>query len=704
MKFDFKKFEDELCDQFADNLDRRKISDLLDLHEQYNLDTPLSTGKRLIVTYVAFNGVKQTSEISDYSGNPIQYSRSIGTGVNIWVADNLKGKSSIFKIIKYALTGNNSLKANIKAWLKEIVVHFRIGEKPYTVYMNTEKRLKAYLVNGALTNADEVHSAEGEYLIEAKSESDYSDAIQDFFFKQFSYYSLKWTQKIASKDKNELLEVGASWSTYFTSILLESKDSQVMYGAQGKKIFEMLLGLELTYPINQLKVKADLLRNEMAKEKAFRERQVLDSSGQAESLQQRLNEIDQELAAIEAESNKEGNIASLIEQYNDVIKKIKEANDGVIAADAQLQRSLAAREEVRSRHQVVSDERRRMQSEIQKITRSINDLKEYLEIGIFFSNLEIKQCPSCNHDIPEQRRKEVTTTHKCYVCSDDIKEEDFSDDSASFEERIANLESLVSNYQQEEQRLLGEYEQLVGDLRTKNAEISAMQQARQNYKRPESLNGELTFIESQINNARISQGKDETRTKLIADRAIIDYQIKQLDRSDQLIGTEEEMAAKIELLDTAVNKLTTQRYSIGQKVMERLCTLMLSELKELGLTSFSAIQVTEKFDILYQQDGEMINFTQIAEGEQLRAKIAFYLSLIQLDIEFNFGRHTRLLIIDSPAKEEADENYLQGFSAILTGIQQRFGDKLQILIGTAQRELVGVVEQEYVTPPKTYVF
>jgi hypothetical protein len=704
MKFDFKKFEDELCNQFADNLDRSKISDLLDLHEQYNVDNPLSTGRRLIVTYVSFNGVKQTSEISEYSGNPIQYSRSIGTGVNIWVADNLKGKSSIFKIIKYALTGNNSLKANIKAWLKEIVVHFRIGEKPYTVYMNTEKRLRAYLVNGTYTNADEVHSLGGEYLIEAKSESDYSDAIQDFFFKQFSYYSLKWTQKTSSKDKNELLEVGASWSTYFTSILLESKDSNVMYGAQGKKIFEMLMGLELTYPINRLKVKADLLRDEMAKENAYRERQILDASGQAESLQHRLVEINEELTTIEAEVNKQGNIASLIEQYNDLIKKIKEANDGIIAADTHLQRSLAAREETRSRQQEVSDERKRIQSEIQKITRSINDLQEYLEIGIFFSNLEIKQCPSCNHDIPEHRRKEVTSTHKCYVCSDDIKEEDFSDDPASFEERIENLKNLVSNYQEEEQRLSGEYVQLTGELQTKNVEISSMQQDRQNFKRPESLASELTLIESQINNARMSKEKEEVKTKLIADRAIVEYQIKQLGMRDEPVGTIDEIAAKIQVLDTAVNKLTAQRYSIGQKVMERLCTLMLSELHELGLTSFSTIQITDKFDILYQQDGEIINFNQIAEGEQLRAKIAFYLSLIQLDIEFNFGRHTRLLIIDSPAKEEADENYLQGFSTILTGIQQRFGDKLQILIGTAERELVGVVEQEYVTPPKTYVF
>jgi hypothetical protein len=75
-----------------------------------------------------------------------------------------------------------------------------------------------------------------------------------------------------------------------------------------------------------------------------------------------------------------------------------------------------------------------------------------------------------------------------------------------------------------------------------------------------------------------------------------------------------------------------------------------------------------------------------------------------LDIEFNFGRHTRFLIIDSPGKEEADENYLQGFSSILRGIQERLGDELQILIGTAERELEGAIERQNITPKQTFVF
>ena len=149
---------------------------------------------------------------------------------------------------------------------------FNINDKDYTIYLDTDKTLKAYLVNGKYRSHQQITDSGQEPLIEAKGEKEYEQLIQEFFFKQFSYYSLRWTQKHPSKEKNELMEVGASWKTYFMSMLLESKDSGEMYGAKGKKIFEMLLGLELTYPINRLKVKADLLNDQKAKDAIYHQR------------------------------------------------------------------------------------------------------------------------------------------------------------------------------------------------------------------------------------------------------------------------------------------------------------------------------------------------------------------------------------------------------------------------------------------------
>jgi len=161
---------------------------------------------------------------------------------------------------------------------------------------------------------------------------------------------------------------------------------------------------------------------------------------------------------------------------------------------------------------------------------------------------------------------------------------------------------------------------------------------------------------------------------------------------------------KIKLLNSAIEKLSEKRFSLGTRVMDRLSELMKNEIRDFGLTSITEVKINDNFEIHYKQDNDYVTFDNIAEGEQLRAKIAFYLSLIQLDIEFNFGRHTRLLIIDSPGKEEGDSKYLDGLSLVLKSIESRYGDDLQILIGTAERKLSGVVRHQTEYATGEYVF
>jgi hypothetical protein len=151
---------------------------------------------------------------------------------------------------------------------------------------------------------------------------------------------------------------------------------------------------------------------------------------------------------------------------------------------------------------------------------------------------------------------------------------------------------------------------------------------------------------------------------------------------------------QIATLGFAISLLEKARYNLGGKVLSDLSDLMLEELHLFGLTTITAIQISQNFDISYKQDGDFVQFDKIAEGEQLRVKISLYLSLIQLDVKYIFGKHTRFLIIDSPSKEEGDSVYLEGLSTLLKSIENRFKGELQIFIGTAERKLSGIVENE----------
>lgn len=455
MKFNFQSFSEELHNEFKDKLTESEVQSLLDLNESYNKDTPMSTGKRLILTHLAFRGVKSSVDGYDYSGKQINYQQEIFEGVNIWIADNLKGKSSIFKIIKYALTGKNSIKQNVKKWIQEIILNFRISDKEYTIILNLERRLKASLYNGSFKNSQELSKQNPDPIFSANSEIQYEEEIQTFFFQQFSYYGLKWTQKHSAKDNTNLVEAETSWITYFKSILLESKDFGEMYGygSQGKKILEMLLGLELTFPINRLKIKRDRLNEQKAKERDFIAREKATAPEAIQKLRSQLNSVIQSIAEHSKLEQGVINITSLYERYNEILEKIQIAKRNEIDDETNILAAKTRINSIISKRRNKEAEKERIILEIQKVKRRIFDLNEYLEIGIFFSNLDIKHCPSCSHEISENKKTIKVKSGECYVCNEHINEDDNENDKSVYEEKLENLATSLVGYEEDLDRI-----------------------------------------------------------------------------------------------------------------------------------------------------------------------------------------------------------------------------------------------------------
>ncbi|PSK92221.1 hypothetical protein [Taibaiella chishuiensis] len=702
MTFDFKEFVNNIHNQFVEKLSLDQTKQILDIGDQFTRDTPISTGKRLIITRIAFSGVKRTEETNSYAGDIIDYDQSVNTGINMWIADNLKGKSSIFKILKYALTGANSIKPNIKKWIHHILVNFTISDREYTIYMETKSRLKASLYNGTIDKKENIGQHESDIIFSTVSETDYQHQIQDFFFKQFAYYSLKWTQKSPQKDSTDLLEVGASWKTYFKSIFLESSDSSVMYGDQGKKVFQMLLGLELTYPINYFSVEKDKLVFEKAKRSSIPVQNATAKKEQVDRLVNRLKEINELLRISNEQSKSSMNLNSLYAEHDRLVKTLQAESQRLLTFESQISTERTALEALKEKRNRKMAESQRINKELLKTQRQIGDLEEYLEIGIFFSNLDIKQCPSCSHTVTDIKKKKAAVEKVCALCNDHVELEDTDVNKEEYQQKVENLKLILSNFQHDLEGLDHKDDQIEYDEQYNK--IISLEQQKIKGADTSAISFRLEEISKifETENGKVVL-EDPTLEKLISERAVIQYQLDEKP-SESGANNFDDTDIKIEVLTAAIAELNKQRYAISLSVLNRLSDLMLAEIHDMGLTSISEIEINEKFDIRYKQDGDFIGFENIAEGEQLRAKIALYLSLIQLDIEFNFGRHTRFLIIDSPAKEEADANYMAGLSLLLKTIEQRFGSQLQILIGTAERSLLGAVPQEIVTPQHEFVF
>lgn len=692
MNFILKDFIKEIHKEYKGIYSISEIEKLLNISDDYTTDTPFSTGKKLSISRVRIIGHKNSSESNN---NSIDKNISFLDGSNIIIADNFKGKSSIFKIIKYALTGSNSIKNNVKKWIKHIFVVFKINEIKFTTYLDlTSNRTKAKLLKGEYYELEAINNSNPDVIIDASNNSEYEEKIQNFFFKQFSYYSLKWTQKSSKKDSNDMLESNASWKTYFKSILLESKDSSTLtFGDQGKKIFQMLLGLELTYPINRLSVKRDKLLSDVANENQISKKIERD----IESIKLELNNINKEIT--EYKRNNEIHISIDYTKYNFLINKINELNKSYrsyVEKKNTLEIELA---QTTINIKNYKNQVKKLDNELSKNTKYQNDLLEYIEIGSFFSNLDIKQCPCCNHK--KESLKESYSSN-CILCGDEINKEEQNIDSEIFNEKIENTKKIEINLKQSLSELDKKIESEKKAIEEIKINLNHCNNIYSITTEIENLKNELNILEKQISETQKRKMDYNEYDNLISRKAVLEFQLSEDDKyAEKNINI---LNNNINVINSAISKLSELRYMNAKKNLDQLSTIILDELHNLGLKSITEVVINEKFDIIYKQDNDYTTFDQIAEGEQLRAKLALYLGLIQLDIEHNLSKHTRLLIIDSPGKEEVDENFLKGFQEIIKSFENKFDNNFQIIIGTADRRLSGILNNEILYSKDEFVF
>ncbi len=259
---DFATLIDRVLTRVGAATSRAELEELFFLDEEaYGRDDPRSVGKRLLIHTVEFSGIKT-------GGQAFHYQKTLHSGLNLWVGDNLVGKSSVFKVIKFAIAGRNSLSIDVSSWLREIWVEFSIGAQNFTSHI--------YKKEGDRNFAFSLYNASRETLADYDEEEsnavrrfhggvgNYEEFMETLFFEEFNYYRMLRTQKSSKKDSTKLSDAKVSWNTCFKAVYLEAQDYRsLMMGGQAELVLQMLLGLSFSYPINRLKVKQDHLLSEL---------------------------------------------------------------------------------------------------------------------------------------------------------------------------------------------------------------------------------------------------------------------------------------------------------------------------------------------------------------------------------------------------------------------------------------------------------
>lgn len=696
------KIKKQLEKKYAERLPKSAVTELLTF-ESGLLENKFPQ-KRLVVRRVKFNGVKGSQDFV--------FDWILDQGTNMILADNLKGKSSIFKIIRYALTGDNDLAQDVRGWLRNVYVEFSLltegDNKTITAHLNFEgTRMSGRFYSVTIDGLIDQEIDARKLLYEAGSEKAFRDYVESFFFNEFDFYHLNWTQKSSAKDKNELVEAKASWRTYYESIYLSSRNSdKLAYGGQEELIFQMLLGLTYTHAINRLKVKLDMTSFDLAKKRDAARFTVEKSEAEARALKKNFERVEKEIERLKRKELKNIDVSDYFKERNELTNRVngrnRQLDDLTDRRHAVVRNVSMLRESVQGRVAQIKG----YKDLIRKAQKKKNDLEEYLAFGIFFSNLNVTVCPHCNTPVKKGDKKTATKT--CELCTHEV-DGNARVDKTIYEAKINSLQAEIIGYEKQSELLKGTIGK-EGD--TIDAQSKGIKDMEREISELTKLNKDdfkhLTQIDDILSKANQEVKVIDQLLTLEKAKAVLEFQLKDYEnrKHNDLADQISEYEARMELLEEALQALKAHRASEDQDVLENFKTLLLEELRELGITAITEVKLSDSFKILYNQNENWVDFNQISEGEQLRVKIAFYLSIIQCDIKYQAGRHPRLLIIDSPNKEEGDSRYREGLKKLLQAVSAKYGKQLQIIVGTASRELEGAVDptQTLVLPDGAFVF
>lgn len=607
---------------------------------------------RLLIRLLKFKGTKTLDGVN----SPIDYEQPFQMGVNVLVIeDNLVGKSSILKTIKFALTGNDEeYDQEVRRWITDIWLQFSLDDRPYTVLLaRREDGLHGRLAPGdhdcPIEKVPKASAAKGFYH---RGETEVQQALESFFVREFGLASLGWNQALPGRDGGSI-KVWASWLTYFHALRIPDDNHTYLlckpeYANQDQLLFSAFLGLHLSEPLNQLSTESAAIR----KRKEFTEEQASQMAAKKEELVKRRTALRQKVAALDKEQARRlevitgGNLAA---QLVEAQGKFVEGNAEVAEIEEQL---------------------KTLTSQMQQCLATARRLREQIDLSRELTGLDVKICPNCARSITPEAMQREKESHQCRLCVRPVP-------SAS-EDVAAPLEATARDY-----------DQRAADLKARIGEVNRELVAAR--KKAEGLRSLTETLRTTINEG-VSKGlptpeEAERRGRLHEEIGGINQQIADLERSLGGGGSSEDHDRKAKIIEKVQLVLREEAEQRNQEIEVRLNELATEVIKALRADQISGIKCYPTGVVKLTKNGEIVAFSKIMNpGERYRAKLALFLAMMRLGYEAGVGRHPGFLMLDQLGTAEMVPTDLQASAAALKRIEDEYSDRVQILCFTAKPE------------------
>jgi hypothetical protein len=623
------------------------------------------TPSRLVVRRLAFDGVKHLTgyhpdgtpiegdiDPKDFEEVPFRFDWELGPGLYGVASDeNLRGKSSILKLIMWALRGRSGLRQDVAEWLRRVDCAFDIDADKFAVGFDVVEGTPSGTLARRSTNGpkpigsfhgtDEFESLMGRTMLEELRLPVIPAAVEG-------------------------VRTHHSWPAYSGAFFIGGKHLDVIVGdtkfGVPSRLLSMFVGSEWAAVRAQAKTALTIAEEEL---KGLRAQASAVATAQTQ--------------AWEAASAEAGSIRSRLEALPAqavTSEDLDRALTELVAVEADIDQLQPQIDVARGRLHDAERELRDRRLERQIGTESAVAVH-------FFQRMRPTQCPRCAAPVTDERRDAEAEGDNCSVCTSELDiagldhgqivaveaaeaeravlDEDDDDDAA---DEIEALTQVVDSERRRVEVLTADRTRLVARRAGATAVIdtSRQEQARARVRHQIEL--------------------DLARAEALADAR----QPVTAAATGSTLEVVESLESTIAIL-AATEKIVAKRVTDAQQLpLDDLSVDITRLARSFGMAALTGVELSGRPTMKVQTGGASQNYGEVERGEQLRLKVATAIALIRLGRSTGIGRHPGLLLVDSLGAEEIPDSDL---NMMLEALQTTAAeDELQIFIASRHTDIL----------------
>ncbi|MEQ4726037.1 hypothetical protein [Nonomuraea sp. B19D2] len=608
------------------------------------------------LTGVDRNGVKVEQNAIDLV--PFRFDWDLALGLNGVGSDlNLRGKSSVLKVMMWALRGRCDLKNEVRSWIDRVQLDFAIDDVAYQVTFAVDHQ-RSGSPNGSLQRtAGEVSIEVGSF----KSDEQFEEVMGAAMMA-----ALRLPHIAAAQEGRRTQH---AWPTYAGALLVRGDTLNYLLGEHHwsglpSRLLSMFVGAEWAAARAEATTAATVTSIELQKlNSAAEQHAAAMSTAYAKALADvkaaRSNLEKLPLPTVDMQA-----VSDALRRISELDKKSSDVNRLLLTAQSEHATRLAQYEE--------------------EETRRHREVENAMAVR-FFQQLRPTVCPRCAAPVTQERRESEDHGRACSLCVTSLAADAHQENLVlAHTVPAAQRARLQRDARHTNDENLDE-EHVVDDLEALSSAAAAVQETVDRLSQQlQELQQERDTLASLVAASSAAQAAVQQRQEAELVLARAEGAAAALAPAETPVGPGPEHIAMVRdeltVLNAAKDVASTWVQDSQRQWLADLSTDIMSMARDFGISNLTEIVLGGGATMKVTQGGATSNYGDCERGEKLRLKLATAIALIKQGRESGVGRHPGLLFVDSPGAEETTED---DFDTMLEALnREAVAADIQVFVGT----------------------